>query len=55
MKQQNEAIKVCLPADLRHEIEQAASEQGRSLSNTVRHVVSQWAKQRAAERSQQAA
>lgn len=53
MKQATETIKVHLPADLRHEIEQTAEAEGRSLSNTVRHVVSEWAAQRRAAREQQ--
>jgi metal-responsive CopG/Arc/MetJ family transcriptional regulator len=51
----SEAIKVCLPPDLRREVECTAEEEGRSLSNVVRRVVTQWAAQRRAAREQQQA
>jgi predicted HicB family RNase H-like nuclease len=51
----SETIKVHLTPELRRQVELTAEEEGRSLSNVVRRVVSQWAKQRAAERSQQQA
>lgn len=51
----SEAIKVCLPPELRREVERTAEEEGRSLSGVLRRVVTQWAAERRQQQSQAAA
>ena len=50
-----QTIKVHLPPDLRREIEAAANEELRSVSNTVHRIIAEWATRRRAQQSAQAA
>lgn len=42
----SEAIKVSLPPELFEQVERVAADEGRSLSNVVRRVVTEWAARR---------
>lgn len=55
MRKFSDAIKVHLSPDLHHEVAVTAEEEGRSLSNVVRRVVSEWVDRRRADRDQQPA